>query len=191
MKNLFKLTFVALMALVMVSCGGANSENFVGQWTPDLSTVDIHLSEDIPSEFTKELDMNEMKAEMKKNQSEADKVIIDFKEDGTLTLGPSGDTKDFKWEVSGDELIISGKMDNDAPSELQGKEFKLAFEIVDSGADEFTLKLSAGSLKTQAEEQYKAEMDKAMEQAGPFLALINEDILNNTWASITFKKKAA
>lgn len=191
MKNLFKVTFVALLASVMISCGSASKEDFVGQWTPDLGSVDIHLSEDIPSQFTKEVDLDEIKSEMKKNQKDADKVIIDFKEDGTLTLGPDGDTKDFKWDIDGDNLVISGKLDDDAPSEMQGKEFKLAFEIVDSGSDEFTIKLSAGSLKTQAEEQYKEEMDKAMEQAGPFLDLINDDILNDTWASLSFKKKQA
>lgn len=190
MKNLFKVTFVALLASVMVSCGSASKEDFVGQWTPDLGSVDIHLSEDIPSEWTKEIDLDEMKSEMKSNQKDADKVIIDFKEDGTLTVGPEGDTKDFKWEIDGDNLVISGKMDNDAPAEIQGKEFKLAFEIVESGADKFTLKLSAGSLKEQAEAQYKDEMDKAMEQAGPFLDLINDDILNDTWASLSFTKKS-
>jgi hypothetical protein len=190
MKNLFKVTFVALLAAVMISCGSANKEDFVGQWTPDLSSVDIHLSEDIPSQFTSEFDIDEVKEEMKDNQKDADKVIIDFKEDGTLTLGPEGDTKDFKWDIDGDELVISGKID-EGPSEINGKDFKLAFEIVESSADMFTIKLSAGSLKEQAEAQYKDEMDEAMKQAGPFLDLINDDILNDTWASISFKKKQA
>lgn len=188
MKKLFKVTFVAMMAAVMVSCGSASKETFVGQWTPDLGSVDVHISDQVPSQYTDQLDMDEMKEEMKKNQSEADKVIIDFKEDGTLTLGPEGDTKDFKWDIDGNNLVISGVVPE---GDFKGKDFELALEIVDSGSDSFTLKLSAGSLKDQAEAQYKDEMDEAMKQAGPLLDLINEDVLNDTWASISFKKKQA
>jgi len=190
MKNLFKVTFVALLAAVMVSCGSASKEDFVGQWTPDLSSIDIHLSEDIPSDLSQNLDIDEMKAEAKKGQSEADKVIIDFKEDGKLVLGPEGDTKEFNWDIDGDNLVISGKMD-EGPSEIKGKEFELAFEIVESGSDAFTIKLSAMSLKEQLEAQFKDEMDEAMSQVGPMMSLINDDILNDTWASISFKKKEA
>lgn len=187
MKKLFKVTVVAMLAAVMVSCGGASKGNFVGQWTPDLSSVDIHLSEKIPAELTSGFNVNDMKSKMKEGQSEADKVIIDFKEDGTLTLGPEGDTKDFKWNVDGSELVVSGVFPE---GEFKGKNFELAFEIVDSGSDAFTIKLSAASLKSQAEAQYKTEMEEAMKQAGPFLDMINDEILNDTWASISFKKKA-
>ncbi|CAG5085071.1 hypothetical protein [Parvicella tangerina] len=188
MKNLFKVTFVALMAAVMVSCGGASKEDFVGQWTPDLSSIDIHLSEDIPADLKKNVDVDDIKSEAKEGQKEADKMIIDFKEDGSVTLGPEGDTKDFKWNVDGDELIISGKMDE---GPVKGKDFELAFEIVESGADAFTLKLTAMSLKEQIEAQFKEEMDEAMAQAGPILDMLNDDILTDTWASISFKKKEA
>ncbi len=188
MKNLFKVTFVAFLAAVMVSCGSASKEDFVGQWTPDLSSIDIHLSEDIPSDLSKNVDLDEIKSEAKEGQSEADKVIIDFKEDGTLTLGPKGDTKDFKWDIDGDELVISGKMDE---GPVKGKDFKIALEIVDSGSDAFTLKLTAMSLKEQVEAQFKDEMEDAMAQAGPILDMLSDDILNDTWASISFKKKEA
>lgn len=190
MKNLFKVTFVAFLASAMVSCGSANKEDFVGQWTPDLSSIDIHLSESIPSDISKNVDIDEIKAEAKEGQKDADKVIIDFKEDGTLTLGPDGDTKDFKWDIDGDNLVISGKID-EGPSEIQGKEFELALEITESSSDAFTIKLSAMSLKEQIEAQFKDEMDKAMEQVGPMMAMINDDILNETWATISFKKKEA
>lgn len=188
MKNLFKVTFVALLASVMVSCGGADKADFVGQWTPDLSSIDIHLSDQIPSDLAKNVDIDDIKSEAKEGQNVADEMVIDFKEDGTLTVGPKGDTKDFKWDIDGDELVITGELDE---GPVAGKKFELAFEIVDSGSDAFTLKLTAMSLKEQIEAQFKSEMDAAMAQAGPILDMLNDDILTDTWASISFKKKEA
>lgn len=188
MKNLFKVTFVAFLAAVMVSCGSASKEDFVGQWTPDLSSVDIHLSEKIPSDYTQGFNLDEVKSEIKDNQKDADKVIIDFKEDGTLTVGPEGETKDFKWTIDGDNLVISGTVPE---GDLKGKDFELALEIVDSGSDMFTVKLTAASLLEQAEAQYKNEMDEAMAQFKSVIALLDEEVFTDTWASISFKKKSA
>lgn len=172
----------------MVSCGGASKGDFVGQWTPDLSSVDIHLSDKIPSEYTQGFDVNDVKNEMKEGQSEADHVVIDFKEDGTLTVGPEGDTKDFKWNVDGSNLVISGTVPE---GDLKGKDFEISLEIVESGADAFTIKLTAASLMEQAEAQYKDEMDEAMAQFKAIIDLLDEEVFTDTWASISFKKKAS
>jgi hypothetical protein len=180
MKNLFKATFVAFLAASMISCGGVDKSNFVGEWTPDLGSVEIELSSAIPSEYTGEL--SEVKSEMKKNQDQADKIKMEFKEDGTLTVGPEHDTKDFSWDVDGSNLVISG--------DLEGKKFSASFEVVESSADEFTLKLTGTSVMEQAKAQYGKEVDQAMEEI-PGLGMLNiEKILEESWASMKFKKKS-
>lgn len=192
MKNLFKATVVAFLASAMISCGGADKANFVGNWTPDLGSVDIHISEAIPSELQDNMDLDKMKSEMKKNQSMADKINMEFKEDGTFTVGPEGDTKDFKWDVDGDNLVISGQIPEEADGDMGGKDFSFAFEIVESSSDEFTLKLTGASIMEQAKSQFKDQVDEAMGEAGPMLGMLDLDkILGESWASLKFKKKAA
>jgi hypothetical protein len=192
MKNLFKATIVAFLASAMISCGGADRANFVGNWTPDLSSVDIHISDKIPGEMKDEMDIDKMKSEMKKNQKMADMVNMEFKEDGTFTVGPEGKTQDFKWDIDGDNLVISGKIPQEADGDFAGKDFSFAFEVVESSTDEFTIKLTGSSIREQAEAQFKEQYDEMMEQAGPMIGLLDLDgILADTWASLKFKKKSA
>ena len=192
MKNLFKATFVAFLASAMISCGSVDRGNFVGNWTPDLGSVDIHVSDKIPSEFQKEMDMDRMKSEMKKNQPMADMVNMEFKEDGTFTVGPEGQTMDFKWDVDGSNLVISGTVPKEAKGDLAGKPFSFSFEVMESTTDEFTVKLTGTSVKEQFEAQFKSQYDEMMNEAGPFLGMMDLDgILADTWASLKFKKKAS
>lgn len=181
MKKLFKSTFVAFLGAAMISCGGADKKNFVGEWTPDLGSVEIKISDAIPSEYTSEL--GNVKEEMKGNQAMADQVIMNFKEDGTLTVGPKGDTQDFNWDVNGNNLLISG--------EVEGQKFSASFEIAESTADEFTLKLTGTSIMEQAKAQYSKEVDQAMKSIPGIEALNMDKILSESWASMKFKKKQA
>lgn len=191
MKNLFKATVVAFLASAMISCGGADKANFVGNWTPDLGSVDVHVSDKIPSEMQDKMDMDKMKSEMKKNQKMADMVNMEFKEDGTFTVGPDGETQDFKWAIEGDNLVISGNIPEQAEKEFAGREFAFAFEVVDSNADQFTIKLTGSSVREQFETQFEKEYEEMMDQAGPMLGMLDLDgILSDTWATMTFKKKS-
>ncbi len=181
MKKLFKATLVAFLGAAMISCGGADKKNFVGEWTPDLGSVEIKISDAIPSQYTSEL--GNVKEEMKKSQVMADEIVMEFKEDGTFTVGPKGETKDFKWDVDGNNLVISG--------EIEGQKFNAAFEIAESSADEFTLKLTGTSIMEQAKAQYSKEVDEAMNSVPELKALDLDKILSESWASMKFKKKQA
>ncbi len=194
-----KIFFILLIVVVffstsVVSCSeekeadkkesleeGKDKKNFVGEWTPDLGSVEIKISDAIPSEYTSEL--GNVKEEMKKNQAMADQIVMEFKEDGKLVVGPKGDTKEFNWDVDGNNLVISGDVD--------GQKFKAAFEITESTADEFTLKLTGSSVMEQAKEQYSKEVEQAMKSVPGIEALNVDKILSETWASMKFKKKQA
>ncbi|MCB9189306.1 MAG: hypothetical protein H6599_08490 [Flavobacteriales bacterium] len=186
MKKLFKITIVALFAVIMVSCGGASEDNFVGKWTPDFTSVEFHLHDDLVESMGDEINEKEIKASLKEAQPMASMINIEFKEDGVLTVGAMGENQDLNWSVEGSDLVLSGTVPE---GEFKGKEVKLAFEILDSNADEFTIKISAQSIKEQLNEQYKSEMDKAISEAGDMKNLLDEKVLSDTWASITFKKK--
>jgi len=189
MKNLFKATLTLAIAVVMMSCGSVDSSNFIGEWTPDLSSTHLELSDIIPEEATGSVDG--MMDEMKNEQEEVDeRAILEFKDNGKVIVGDIDESKEYEWKVDGDQLHIFGLIE-DGPPEFDGKEFDVAFEILDSSADKFTLKLSVQSLYDQIKAQFPKDLEEAEDNLGMYKMFMTEKVMSETWASISFKKKEA
>jgi hypothetical protein len=109
-----------------------------------------------------------------------DQVIIEFKEGGVLTLGPTGDTRDFNWKIDGQDLILSG--------DLEGIKAEFSLEIKELSKDKLTLFISAQSMMDQAKKVMGSEFDEAMSEI-PSDVNIN-DMVDGTSVAITLNKKS-
>jgi hypothetical protein len=170
--------FLTASIVGLNSCGGSLEKDIVGQWTADLSSLDVKLGDGIPPEFKPEVEAGV--SEVKGMQFVAEQVVIDFKEGGVLTVGPTGETKDFSWKVDGSNLVLSG--------ELEGQKFEFSIEVTESSADKVVLHLTAESAMEQMKKVMGAEFDEAMAEM-PEGVDVNA-MVKGTSATMTLKKKA-
>lgn len=152
MKNVFKTLAVALTALVLVSCGGADSAGLVGVWEADPSSLDLTLGDGLAA-FKGAIE--EQKSEMVSEASEeSESITFEFKEDGKLVLSheDKDETFSFDWSLEGDKLIIEG--------EVEGEKGKMALTVQSVSADKLTLALTAEDLIAQVKEQMPEAMSR-------------------------------
>jgi len=170
--------FLTASLFILNSCGGDLQKNIVGKWTADLSSLEVTLGDGIPGDIKPEVESGVK--EVKSMQFLAEQVTIDFKDGGVLTLGPSGDTKDFNWKVDGNNIVLSG--------ELEGQKFEFSIEAKESSADKIVLFISAESALEQMKKVMGAEFDQAMGELPPGVDI--NAMVKGTSASMTLKKKA-
>ncbi|MFT5599784.1 MAG: hypothetical protein ACI9N1_000010 [Flavobacteriales bacterium] len=161
MKNVFKATLFSALVILMSACGGsADSGNFVGEWVPDLSKVELNLSEEIPAEMRAEIEKGMVnKDELAKAQSRMeDEFKMEFKEDGKLLLEMNKESQELDWKIDGSNLVISGN--------VEGMGASIALEVLESTTEMFTLKLDGVSILEQIESQLPpmVTLDQALSQ---------------------------
>jgi len=150
MKNVFKTLAVALTALVLVSCGGADSADLVGAWKADPSSLDLTLGDGLAA-FKGAIE--EQKSQMLSEASEeSESITFEFKEGGKLVLSheDEDETFSFDWSLEGDKLIIEG--------EVEEQKGKMTLTVESVSADKLTLALTAEDLLAQVKEQMPEAM---------------------------------
>ena len=139
----------------------ADSGNFVGEWEPNLSKVELNISDEIPAEIRAEIEKGMAnKDELAKAQSRMeDEFKMEFKEDGKLLLEMNKESQEMDWKIDGSNLVISGN--------VQGMGASIALEVLESTAETFTLKLTGTSILEQVEAQLNGMMtiDQLLEMA--------------------------
>jgi hypothetical protein len=150
MKSVFKTLAVALTALLLVSCGGADSAELVGAWKADPSSLDLTLGDGLAAfKGAIEQEKNQMLSEA---SEESETITFDLKEDGKLVLFKEGEdeTISFDWSLKGDKLIIEG--------EIEDQKGKITLNVQSVSADKLTLGLTAEDLLAQIKEQMPEAM---------------------------------
>jgi hypothetical protein len=179
MRNVKGMLMLVLLATMFVCNSCSNKEkNIIGKWAADLSSIDLKMGDGIPSDIKSEVEQ-EMSG-LKSMQFVIDQVIIEFKEGGVLTLGPSGDTRDFQWKIEDHSLMLSG--------DLEGIKAEFSIEIKELSKDKMTLFVSAESMLNQVKKVMGSEFDEAMAEI-PSDVNIN-DMVKGTSVAISLIKKS-
>jgi hypothetical protein len=179
MKIFNKVTILIVLAslFIFASCG-SREKDILGKWSPDLGSIDLKLGDGIPADIKSEVEQ-EMSG-VKAMQFMMDQIIIEFKEEGVLTLGPTGDTRDFNWKLDGNNLVLSG--------ELEGLKADFSLEIKELSKEKMTLFISAEAMMEQAKKAMGSEFDEAMAEI-PAEVNVN-DMVKGTSMAITLTKKS-
>ena len=154
MKNVFKTLAVALTALVLVSCGGAEeTANLTGSWKADPSSMDLTLGDGIPAEFKTMIEEGK-KEVMSEATHEVEGMLIEFTEDGKIVLSKDGEEAPFtlNYTIEGDKLSIKG--------EVEGEKLDYHVTLSEASADKFTVTLTAEDLLAQIKEQMPEAMNE-------------------------------
>jgi len=189
MKKIFKTGVFAMFLLGMVSCGGSvDSGELVGEWTPELSSMEINISDEIPAMYRSMIeDGLADKENLEDAQKELEKSFkMEFKDDGKLVVGAEGESQEMEWRVEDDRLFLKG--------DVRGQEGEVGIQIVESSSESMTLLLDGKDLLQQAyDQQGEMAVDMALNMASgmdPMLEGMDlKKAISDSNIKLTFNKK--
>jgi len=161
------------------------TEKFEGGWVPDMSSLDIHLSEYLPQDVYAFVE--EFKYDALNDQAELDaEFVFEMMPDGILKFGEIGEVSEYQWSIKGEYFHVNGILDEEP---LVGKPFNVSFKIIELNDAAFSVKVESKHLLDEVENQFSSELKDEMAALPLVKMFLNDSILNQTWATLEFKKK--
>ncbi|CAA6804068.1 MAG: Unknown protein [uncultured Aureispira sp.] len=148
MKSIFKLLTVVLITVLLASCGGSGaSNNIVGAWHVDLSSIDLVLGDGVPAPM-KGMVQAQKDGLIAEGEGKSDDVTIEFTEAGKMVVSKKGDekTEELDYKFDGSKLTLSGDLD--------GEKVDIDLNISESTAEKLTIAMTGEEILAQIKAKY-------------------------------------